>query len=415
MIVQTEVKNKLSNLQKLIDNIASNLDLCNNNTTIPHFTDGLVNEIHHCTKDINRLDEEVKKGNITKEMARIDINYWMNEKIWEAAKKLYDAKNYPEGSVAHERLREALKLMQESLGGLKYNLLDAPKECYLRFFKQCYVEAGLQQARLDFKDFMANYLCKDDLLQSYQHYLQKILYIFYQRDFLRYDFCPLQNPRGYKFNFDFDLISSEVKESSETIRFCKRVNHYLIMPDKYTVHLNTEKLGKYLFDNYVHLTKRDFISISYLDEGLKLYNPRMKEVVLQVSELNDQPAAEELNYFAPMKNLQTLLSRSWFSEVRMKEAYDQAWTDAFVEALMASEWRDDIARQWAATGQRSKVKQIKGYVLGLLADACVLRGSYNQIATKAGITDDPRIFSRYMAEGKRQPYAQWVMRYITEH
>ena len=115
------------------------------------------------------------------------------------------------------------------------------------------------------------------------------------------------------------------------------------------------------------------------------------------------------------KNLQTLLSRSWFSEVRTNEAYDQAWTDAFVKALMASEWRDDIARQWAATGQRSKIKQIKGYVLGLLADACVLRGSYNQIATKAGITDDPRIFSRYMAEGKKQPYAQWVMRYITEH
>ena len=197
----------------------------------------------------------------------------------------------------------------------------------------------------------------------------------------------------------------------------------MIMPDKYTVLLDTGKVGKYLFDNYVHLTKNDFFSISYLDEGLELYNPPMKEVVLQEAVLNDekemssleQSAAEELNYFAPQKNLQVLLRKPWFEELRTKEAYDQAWTDAFVEALMASEWRNEIARQWAITGQRSKVKQIKGYVLGLLADACVLRGSYNQIATKAGITDDPRIFSRYMAEGKRQPYAPWVMRYITEH
>ena len=96
----------------------------------------------------------------------------------------------------------------------------------------------------------------------------------------------------------------------------------------------------------------------------------------------------------------------------MKEAYDQAWTDAFVEALMASEWRDEIARQWAVAGQRSKVKQIKGYILGLLSDACVLRGSYNLIASKAGVTDDPRSFSRYMTEGKKQPYAHWIMDYI---
>ncbi|MBO7553351.1 MAG: hypothetical protein J6T82_04880, partial [Bacteroidaceae bacterium] len=239
----------------------------------------------------------------------------------------------------------------------------------------------------------------------------------------RYDNCPLQNPQGYKFIFDFHLLSNDAKETSETLLFCKRVNHYLIMPDKYTVLLDKGKVGKYLFDNYVHLTKNDFYSISYLDEGLELYNPPMKEVVLQEAVLNDekemssleQSAAEELNYFAPQKNLQVLLRKPWFEELRTKEAYDQAWTDALVEALMASEWRNEIARQWAITGQRSKVKQIKGYVLGLLADACVLRGSYNQIATKAGITDDPRIFSRYMAEGKRQPYAPWVMRYITEH
>ena len=136
----------------------------------------------------------------------------------------------------------------------------------------------------------------------------------------------------------------------------------------------------------------------------------------EAAQPEQQPAASEpLNYFAPQKNLQVLLSKPWFKELRTKEAYDQAWTDAFVEALMASEWRDGIASQWAVTGQRSKVKQIKGYILGLLADACVLRGSYNQIAAKAGGTDDPRSFSRYMAEGKKQPYARWVKEYVIEH
>ena len=95
----------------------------------------------------------------------------------------------------------------------------------------------------------------------------------------------------------------------------------------------------------------------------------------EAAQPEQQPAGSEpLNYFAPQKNLQVLLRGQWFKEVRALATYDEAWTDAFVEALMASEWRDGIASQWAVTGQRSKVKQIKGYILGLLADACVLRG-----------------------------------------
>lgn len=142
-----------------------------------------------------------------------------------------------------------------------------------------------------------------------------------------------------------------------------------------------------------------------------------EEVKPAEADLPQQHAAgsEPLNYFAPQKNLQVLLRGQWFKEVRALATYDEAWTDAFVGALMASEWRDDIASQWAVTGQRSKVKQIKGYILGLLTDACVLRGSYNQIATKAGVTDDPRSFSRYMAEGKKQPYARWVKEYVIKH
>ena len=46
---QIEVKNKLVNLQKLIYNTASILDNCNDNKTIPHFADGLVNEIQSIT------------------------------------------------------------------------------------------------------------------------------------------------------------------------------------------------------------------------------------------------------------------------------------------------------------------------------------------------------------------------------
>ncbi|MBQ6039083.1 MAG: hypothetical protein IJL37_10540 [Bacteroidaceae bacterium] len=295
-----ELNEMLKKLVKLIDNTVSNLDLCNDNNTIPHFTDGLVNEIHLCTERIKQLNEEVGKGNITLEMARIDIDHWLDEKTWYNAKKLYKDCNFPEGLAAHERLREALKLMQENFGKLNYNLLDAPKECYARFFKLCHSKAGAEKARRDFKEFKSEYLYKDDLLRSYQHYLQKIIYILYERDFLRYDQCPLEKPHGHKFKFQFDLISSEAKESPETIRFCISVNHYLIMPDKYTVYLDTEKLGKYLLSNYLNLSDYDKFSISYLEEALNLYNPNMKEVLCQIAEQNDEKEMNILKQPAAM-------------------------------------------------------------------------------------------------------------------
>lgn len=121
---------------------------------------------------------------------------------------------------------------------------------------------------------------------------------------------------------------------------------------------------------------------------------------------------EELNYFAPCKNLQELLKGVWFAEVRSDEKYDAAWTDSFVGALMQSEHGEGIARQWGVQGVRNKRKQLKGYVVGLLKDQGVLVGSYNAIAAKIDPDDKKRVFSHYMGDGKKQPYAEWVKDYV---
>jgi hypothetical protein len=120
-------------------------------------------------------------------------------------------------------------------------------------------------------------------------------------------------------------------------------------------------------------------------------------------------AEQPLNLFAPKKNLQELLRGAWFAEVRSNARYDAAWTDAFVEALMQSEYGEEIAREWAVKGERSKRTQLKAYVVGLLKDAGVLRGSYDAIAARIDPNDQKRSFSRYMSQGKRQPYADWVL------
>ena len=134
---------------------------------------------------------------------------------------------------------------------------------------------------------------------------------------------------------------------------------------------------------------------------------------MQQSAGRETPDTTQLNYFAPKKSLQELLRQEWFAEMCTDATYDARWTDAFVDALMGSEWRNSIATDWTISGKRSKRNQIKGYVVGLLADAGVLKGSYDKIAAKVGVTDEPRSFSRYMGLGKKQPFADWVMNYLS--
>ena len=142
----------------------------------------------------------------------------------------------------------------------------------------------------------------------------------------------------------------------------------------------------------------------------------VKQEAPSCQEEQQKPPEEQqtpLNYFAPTKNLKVLLKQDWFKDLRTKEEYDEVWTDNFVNALMSSEWKDGIARDWCAGVKRRKVKKIKGYIIGLLADASVLKGSYDSIAKTVGIDIGRRTFSKYMGMGKNQPYAEWVQQYVS--
>lgn len=131
----------------------------------------------------------------------------------------------------------------------------------------------------------------------------------------------------------------------------------------------------------------------------------------------EEASADEqaLNFEAPKINLQQLLRQEWFENLRSNDNYSAVWTDAFVEALMASEYGESIARQWNNGGKLDRCTQVKGYVLGLLKDAGVLKGSYDNIADRVNLMDNPRSFSRYMANGKKQPFALWVKEYVKNH
>ena len=132
------------------------------------------------------------------------------------------------------------------------------------------------------------------------------------------------------------------------------------------------------------------------------------------------PPPPELNYFAPKKILQKMLQGEWFALVctRVSE-YNTVWTDKFVADLMESEHGEYLAQKWDNKDQRL---MIKGHVAGLLSDAGVIKGSnlaiaraYLGVSAKSRDKDKIRevtTFAKYMGNGKREPYADWVIGYV---
>ena len=120
---------------------------------------------------------------------------------------------------------------------------------------------------------------------------------------------------------------------------------------------------------------------------------------------------EEKNYFAPMKNLEMLLKGDWFKECRTDGKYNAKWISGLVEALMESEWKDLIADEWSVKNKRL---MLKCKIIGVLKDAGVLRGSYNQLSKVLPDKGGKKAASlaEYMGKGKNEPYADWITAYV---
>ena len=121
-----------------------------------------------------------------------------------------------------------------------------------------------------------------------------------------------------------------------------------------------------------------------------------------------------LNYFAPTKNLQMMLCEEWFDKVSAdKTKYTVAWREKFVTDLMASEYRDKIAEDWAKSDQRL---QIKGRIIGALIAAGVINKKALAVARTYYNTNENtaevKTLAKYMGDSRKEYYTDWIVDYV---
>ena len=346
---------------------------------------------------------------------------------------------------ADDDIRKQTLLANEALGELSNVLsqIDAQlnrhhkDEEYVRLYeseRRRYMNSGSSgRARQKFEEWRDIEDGHPQQEQIADFIVEKLLHMF-ERNALAAGVDHILRAKRFPGEVDFEQVEVSQKITKTVYHHYAALRKIVDYEDGYLV-IDPVRVGKYFYLNRHEENAKTHRSafLNYMHK-IELAQDEMRRLQEEMRRLEEEAArrqaeaakrqkkgyrrqatgAELLNYFAPTKNLQELLRQPWFKALRSDARYNQQWTDDFVSALMASEFKDGIAQDWAIQGKRRKVTQIKGYIVGLLSDAGVLKGSYDSIAARIGLTDDPRSFSRYMGLGKKQPFAEWVSDYVSE-
>lgn len=145
---------------------------------------------------------------------------------------------------------------------------------------------------------------------------------------------------------------------------------------------------------------------------LEAENKRLNTLLEEMRQNNkaQDTVDEEPNFFQAGRFLKGVLNGNWFEKVRTQQRYTSKWREAFVDALLKSDYGWDIAKAWE---NKDKREPLKAYIVGCLKDTGVISGAYDVIAKLMEYDEESyRTFSRYLGRGKNQDFFEWIKDYV---
>lgn len=242
--------------------------------------------------------------------------------------------------------------------------------------------------------------------------LEKLIHMF-EKKVLNSGVEHVQRATRFPGEIDFEQLDSNNKITKTVYHHYVVLRKMVDFHDGYLVP-DPVRIGKYFYscrhDEDAKSQRSNFLKYMHKIHLVQEEYRQLMEAKAEAEKAQQQEKNGELNYFAPEKNLKMLLQEEWFGMIIVDKKYNSKWTDSFVEQLMASCWRDLIAREWDSKERRLMLKCM---IIGLLKDAGVVKGSYNSIARLLGMDgENPATLAKYMGMGKQQPYAEWVTDYL---
>lgn len=373
---------------------------------------GLVADI---TEVVQTLQQEVLQR-VSQEAvldADVDIDYEeMSEQV--KATGLEQREGLDEAVSEQIRLaNEGLLMLGDLLAQIDGQLKRRHKdEEFARLYdqeKRRYLNSGTSgRARRTFEEWLYDVCYGSPSVDDFNDYVTEKLVHMFEKGVFDTKVEHVQRAKRYPGEFDFEQLDDERKIKKTIYKHYAVLRKLVDFRDGYLV-VNATRVGQHFFasrkDENARALRNAFLK--YMHKIDLAQQERRKQLESETG-INDT-SETTLNYFAPAKNLKTLLQEEWFEIHRIDKRYDQNWTDGFVNALMKSEHRDYIASEWSRDKRQD---YIRGCMLGLLKEGGVIKGSMDSIARSTGVCENYRTFSKYMGQCRQEPYADWVLDYI---
>ena len=325
-------------------------------------------------------------------------------------------------TASNDELQEVTQQVNDALGVLSNVLTQIASqlerrhkdEAYARLYdqeKRRYLSSGTpRRVRQTFEDWLYDVCNGSPCMDDINAYVTEKLVHMFEKGVFDSKVEHIQRATRYPAEFDFSLLDDDHKLKKSIHKHYSELRKLVDYCDGFLV-VNPVKVGRHFYTNRKEENARGHRNafLKYMHKITLAQEERRK--LLEAEATRKEDSENVLNYFAPAKNLKVLLTEEWFGMLTADEKrFTTKWLHGFVDALMASEWRDQIASDWTVADKRLGLKCM---IIGLLKDAGVIRGSYNSIGKLLDMdNENPATLAKYMGMGKKQPYAEWIADYV---
>lgn len=319
-------------------------------------------------------------------------------------------------------LLENTQLVNDALGGLSDVLMQISNQLvrrhkdeeFARLYEQekrRYLNSGTpRRVRQTFEDWLYDVCNGSPSMDDINDYVTEKLVRMFEKGVFNTKVEHIQRAARYPAEFDFSQLDDDHKLKKSIHKHYSELRKLVDYSDGCLV-VNPVKVGRHFYANRKEENAKTLRNafLRYMHKIDLVQQERKK--LLEAEASRKEESENVLNYFAPTKNLKVLLTEEWFGMLTTDEKrFTPKWLHGFVDALMASEWRDQIASDWAVADKRLGLKCM---IIGVLKDVGVVRGSYNSIAKLLDMDDEnPATLAKYMGMGKKQPFAEWITNYV---
>ena len=394
----------------------------------------LLYEIKRTNEFFIDVETLVNQTEFTSDMLEIDadVDYseWAMDKYWQLnvdVRSLQEEQGFEPYGLTTDEIPEELQWMQPQKGGnkcgnrqlydalvntigqLRNRLLNigqkqAGREFTLEDGKKLYKEEewrfGLSEASkvvADFKRWKCD--CEDDpeiILKRIEGKKLAELKAFFNSGFLG---CKIEQQSEmdfsiYRSEVDMDRLKSisgnmDVEAHYSAMREFFHCRNGVLVPRK-------DKIGKYFFKHRKEVSWVHRVACFRLVRMLSLIEEEKKP----------KPPKEELNY----EGIKIAMTRIYFPKCAdaLCKGVDVAWLGGYMTALMESEFREGLARNWAVENKRIIIACL---IIGALKEAKVLEGNYSNIARMIDEANS-RTLAKYIGQAKRNAITEWTKEYI---